>query len=145
MKTNNMAILNESIAKQPIDDTEDKSHWIETALPLVRRVFKEMNKPNGVLFKRDDGQLIVALIEDGKWNWDAVKFLHMDEMKDKYDDISASNPFEWVFCKWGEKHFTTMNKKTVFPNQSFSKLFEAGVFQEAVRKDYENQYGKDSV
>jgi hypothetical protein len=104
-----------------------------------------MNKPNGVLFKLDNGQLCVALIKDGVWNWDEILYLHMNEMKDKYDDISAVNPFEWVFCKWGEKQFTTMNKKTIFPNQSFSKMFEAGVFQESVKIDYEMQYGKDTV
>ena len=104
-----------------------------------------MNKPNGVIFKRDDGQLIVVVIKDGKWDWDEIKLLHMDEMKDKYDDISASNPFEWVFCKWGEKQFTTMNQKTIIENSSFSKMFENGTFCKAVEKDYEAQYGKDSV
>lgn len=140
-----MTILYESIAKQPIDELEDKSHWAEVALPLVRKVFKEMNKPNAVLFKRDDGQLVVVVIENGKWDWDKLKILPMDEMKDKYDDISAVNPFEWVFCKWRDNVLTTMNQKTVIPNSSFSKMFDEGVFCQAVEEDYENQYGKDSV
>lgn len=101
--------------------------------------------PNAVIFKRDDGQLIVIVRKDGEWDWENVLHLNMDEMKDKFDDLSASNPFEWVFCNWGEKEFTTTSQKTIIPNQSFSKMFEANTFKESLKVDYETQYGKDSV
>lgn len=138
-------MLNESKAKQPIDESEDKSHWADVALPLVRKVFKEMNKPNGVIFKRDDGQLIIVLIKDGKWDWDNCLVLKMEQMTDKYDDISAKDPFEFVFIKWDETKFTTMNKKTEVPHYSMLTLAEDGKLQEVIEKDYEAQYGKDSV
>jgi hypothetical protein len=101
----------------------------------------DINKPNGVIFKRDDGQLIVVLIKDGKWDWDDCMILHMDEMKDKHDDISAKNPFEFVFIAWNEKSFTTMNEKTIVPNTSMSKLFDEGKLQITIELDYKYQYG----
>lgn len=42
--TDNMAMLNESVAKQPIvEETEEsRMRWAAIALPLVRRVFCEI-------------------------------------------------------------------------------------------------------
>lgn len=101
------------------------------------------DKPNGVLFKRDDGNVIVVLIVDGKWDWDNCKVFNMEEMTDKYDDLSAVNPFEFVFLKWDEenKKMTTINSKTVVPYYSMSKLFNEGNLQKTIEKDYENRYG----
>lgn len=136
-----MANLPESIAKQPIDPNFDASQLVERALPLIRKVFADTKKPNGVLFKRDDGNLIAVLIVDGKWDWDSCKVFQMEEMTDKYEDLSVKDPFEFVFIKWNEKTFTTMNKKTIVPNHSMSKLFDEGKLQKTIEKDYENQYG----
>jgi hypothetical protein len=136
-----MANLPESIAKQPIDPNFDASQLVEQALPLIRKVFADLKKPNGVLFKRDDGNLIAVLIVDGKWDWDSCKVFQMEEMTDKYEDLSAKDPFEFVFIKWNEKTFTTMNKKTIVPNYSMSKLFDEGKLQKIIEKDYEKQYG----
>lgn len=101
------------------------------------------DKPNGVLFKRDDGNVIVVLIVDGNWDWDNCKVFNMEEMKDKYDDLSATNPFEFVFIKWDGENmkFTAMNSKSVVPNYSMSKLFDEGKLQKTIEKDYENRYG----
>jgi hypothetical protein len=38
----NMSDLLEGIPYQPIDDNEDKKHWEEIALPLVRKVFEDI-------------------------------------------------------------------------------------------------------
>lgn len=140
---NNMANLPESVAKQPIVDSNPE-FWAEKALPLIRKVFQEM-KPNGVIFKRDDGQLIICPINDGKFDWDHVMVLNMEQMTDKYDDISAVNPFEFVFCKLEEDKFTTFNQKTTIPNTSFSKLYDSGLLEKVFQKDYENQFGTSSV
>lgn len=44
-----MVNLLESIPYQPIEeDTENRKHWEEVALPLVRKVFEEIKK-NGKL------------------------------------------------------------------------------------------------
>lgn len=135
----NMANLPESIAKQPINTESNSKEWGESALPLVRKVFAEL-KPNGVLFKRDDGQLIICLIKEGKFDWDNVLALNMKEIKDKHDDLMA-NPFEFVFIRFNETQFTTMNQKTTIPNYTFSKLFDEGKLIETIKVDYEQQYG----
>lgn len=139
----NMANLLESVAKQPIGPNDNSTKWADIAMPLVRKVFAEINRPNGVLFKRDDGNVIVVLIVDGKWDWDNCKVFNMEEMTDKYDDLSAVNPFEFVFIKWDEenKKVTTENSKTVVPNYSMSKLFDEGKLQVTIEKDYELRYG----
>lgn len=101
------------------------------------------DKPNGVLFKRDDGDVIVVLIVDGKWDWDNCKLFNTEEMTDKYDDISSKDPFEFVFLKWDEENMkmTTINSKSVVPNYSMSKLFDEGKLQKTIEKDYEKRYG----
>lgn len=101
------------------------------------------DKPNGVLFKRDDGNLTAVLIVDGKWDWDHCKVFNMNDVKIKHDDISAVNPFEFVFIKWDEENMklTTENSKTVVPNYSMSKLFDEGKLQLTIEKDYEFRYG----
>ena len=50
IKACNMSVLQESKAKQPIEpDTDGKlsKEWGEKALPLVRKVFKDVNKGKG--------------------------------------------------------------------------------------------------
>ena len=138
-----MTHIQESIAKQPIDPNESNSKLAEETSTLMKKVFAELNKPNGVLFKRDDGNVIVVLIVDGKWDWDNCKFFNMEEMTDKYDDVSAKDPFEFVFLKWDEENMkmTTMDSKSVVPNYSMSKLFAEGKLQKTIEKDYENRYG----
>jgi hypothetical protein len=105
------------------------------------------DKPNGVLFKRDDGNVIAVLIVDGKWDWDHCKVFDMAEMTDKFDDLSAVNPFEFVFIRWNEenKKVTTENSKTVVPNYSMSKLFDEGKLQKTIENDYELRYGPINV
>lgn len=139
----NMANLLESIAKQPIDTNDNSTKWADIAVPLIRKVFSEINRPNGVLFKRDDGNIIVVLIVNGKWDWDNCKVFNMEEMKDKYNDLSAKDPFEFVFLNWDEEtlKMTNINSKTVVPNYSLSKLFDEGKLQTTIEKDYENRYG----
>lgn len=139
----NMANLLESVAKQPIDPNYDPTKWADIALPLVRKAFAEINRPNGVLFKRDDGNLIVVLIVDGKWDWDNCKLFNMEEIKDKYDDLSAKDPFEFVFVKWDEENrkMTTSDSKSVVPNYSMSRLFDEDKLQKTIEKDYELRYG----
>lgn len=138
-----MANLLESVAKQPIDPNEDHSKLNEDALALVRKVFNEINKPNGVLFKRDDGNLIAVLIKENKWDWDNCIVFDMNERTNKHDDISAKDPFEFVFIKWDEENgtYTTMDKKTIIPKYSMFKLFDENKFQETIERDYEYQYG----
>lgn len=98
------------------------------------------DKPNGVLFKNDIGFPIICLIKNGKFDWEDVLLLNMDEMTDKFEDIS-SNPFEFVFIKFDETSFTSANKKSTVPNYTFSKLYEEELLDVTIRKDYENQYG----
>lgn len=46
MDTDNMAILLEGIPFQPIlEGDENKEHWESVALPLVRKVFKDLQVP----------------------------------------------------------------------------------------------------
>lgn len=104
----------------------------------------EDKKPNGVLFKLDDGKLCVVLLKNNEWDWDNVHVLNTDNMDDKYDDISASDPFEFVFILWEEHRFTTCNIKTTVPNNSFIKLHDEGFLQPIIKRDYEKQYGTDN-
>lgn len=138
-----MANILESIVKQPIDPNDTSTKWKDIVMPVVRKLFDEINKPNGVLFKRDDGNVIVVLIVGSKWDWDNCKVFNMEEMKDEYDDISAIDPFEFVFIKWHEEDqkMITINSKSVVPNYSMSRLFDEGKLQKTIEKDYENRYG----
>jgi hypothetical protein len=67
----------------------------------------------------------------------------MELVKDKFNDLSRTNPFEYVFCHWGDTEFTVENKKTVIPNMSFSKMYDEGKLTETIRVDYNSQFVKD--
>ena len=100
----------------------------------------EIDKPNAVLFKLDNGKPILSLIKDGKFDWENVLYI---ETGDIFDDLSASDPFEFVFCCWDGSTITTpFKQKTIVPGASFSDLFENGLFYKTVETDYENQFGK---
>ena len=102
---------------------------------------KKNDKPNGVLFKRDDGQLIVVLIEDGKWNWENILHLNMNNLDGSFEDLSSANPFEFVFINWKETSFDTVSEKTSVPDNSFLSLHDKGQLKNTIEKDYVNQYG----
>ena len=99
--------------------------------------------PNGVLFKTDDGNVCVTLLNNGEWDWENVLKFNMELVKDKFNDLSTTNPFEYVFCHWGDTEFTVENKKTVIPNMSFSKMYDEGKLTETIRVDYNSQFVKD--
>lgn len=119
--------------------------------PVVKKkraktpVEKPQNKPNGVLFKLDNGQLCIVLLKETGWDWENVLHLQMDDLKDKFEDLSAVNPFEWVFIYFTEKEFTVCNQKTILPKMSFSQLYDTGVFTKLVQSDYERQYETKST
>lgn len=138
-----MTHIQESIAKQPIDPSEGNSKLAEESLTLVKKVFVKLNKPNGVLFRREDGNVIVILIKNNKWDWENCNIFDMTKMEDKFEDVSIKDPFEFVFIVWDEEKmvFTSMDRKTFIPNYSMSKLLYENKLQVIIEKDYENQYG----
>lgn len=141
----NMANLLESIAKQPIDPNFDPTKWSDVAMPLVRKVFAEINKPNGVLFKNDVGRLILCLIKENEFDWDNLLVLNKAELLNEHEDSSSQDlseyPFEYVFVRVENDKFTTTNQKTTIPNYTFTKLYDEGKLFGTIQKDYEKQYG----
>jgi len=101
------------------------------------------DKPNGVLFRREDGTVIAVLIKNNKWDWENCNVFDITKMEDKYDDLSFKDPFEFVFIIWDEERmvFTSMNTKTYIPNYSMSKLLYEDKLQKTIEKDYEQRYG----
>lgn len=100
-----------------------------------------MEKPNGVLFKNDSGRLIVCLISaDGIFDWERV--LLLKEMPDKFDDLSAEDPFEFVFIIWNDEAqtMTTLNQKSVVQHYSMTKMFEDGILKSTIELDYKRQF-----
>lgn len=99
-------------------------------------------KPNAVLFKLDNGQICLVIIKDNIWDWDRVMQLDMSVMTDKFDDVSAANPFEFIFVHYihNEKKFIACNQKTIIPDHCFSKLTLNGSLQKLIEKDYNEQY-----
>ena len=91
-------------------------------------------KPNGVLFKLDDGTVVFVLIKDGVWDWDIL----IKPKEDYWKDLSAVNPFEWVFIFYDEINstITTFNNKTTIENASFLKLHDSNTLKGFIEMDY---------
>ena len=95
--------------------------------------------PNGVLFKLDDGKPCVVLRKLDTWNWD---LLLIPQGGDQWPDLSAKDPFEFVFIFKDDKSLTTTNIKTTVPNQSFLRLHEANLLQTIIEEDYNRRYSE---
>lgn len=96
--------------------------------------------PNAVLFKLDDGVPVVTKRMNGEWEWDmAYKF-----NKDQWPDLSAANPFEFVFIHWDseKKTIETEHSKTICPNVSFVKLFDSKLLPGIIEDDFQRRYNK---
>jgi len=102
---------------------------------------KKINKPNGVLFKINNGNLCICLLIDDKWDWDNVKVFKSN----RHDDISTENPFEFVFITWNEDVFITDDKKSSVPNSSFDKLMLENKLHEIISLEYKKQYNNYDV
>ena len=96
------------------------------------------DKPNAVLFKLETNQLCIVLLKDDKWDWINMLHLDMEPLKSDFDDLSTSNPFEFVFCYWYEDKFSTGTRKVIIPNQSFLKLIENDTLQKTIEAEYNN-------
>ncbi len=139
-----MTNIPEPTPRQPLDESElEYQKWAEVAIPLVKKAFDEINKkPNAVMFKLDDGRFICFVLhKNNTWDWDNVHTVDVSNMSDKYADLSAQDPFEFVFCDWSETSVKTYNQKTVIPNTSFSKMLDGGLLQKTIENDYNIQYG----
>jgi hypothetical protein len=135
-----MADLPESIPFQPIDPNPDPEFG-KKALDLVRKVFADLNKPNAVLFKLDDGSLCVVKRENNQFNWEKMLHLTMtEELVKQYEDLSASNPFEFVFVYWDEEKFSTCEQKSIVPDKSFLQLADENKLVGTIELDYKEQY-----
>jgi hypothetical protein len=93
--------------------------------------------PNGVLFKLDDGKPCVVLRKLDTWNWDLLLF---PKSGDQWPDLSAKNPFEFVFIYKDENSLTTTNIKTTVPNHSFLSLHESDMLTKIIEEDYYRRY-----
>ncbi len=91
---------------------------------------------NGVLFKLDNNDTIYIDKINGEWIWDKFRKLNNEH----FQDLSAINPFEFVFCcsEGGDIH--TENCKTTIENTSFLKLYDAGLLKKWIDLDYRMQY-----
>jgi hypothetical protein len=102
-----------------------------------------MTIPNAVLFKHKDLIGIVSIDETGKGNWDSVGVIDKSSLIDNFDDVSVSNPFEFVFCYFHGDVLKSTNQKSSVPNQSFETLYQSGMLENTIEQDFYNQFLKD--
>ena len=95
--------------------------------------------PNGVLFKLDDGKPCLVMRKLDEWDWELFLF---PTCEDQWPDLSANDPFEFVFVYKDDHSLTTTSIKTVIPNQSFLKLHDAGMLKPMIETDYNRRYSE---
>jgi hypothetical protein len=91
---------------------------------------------NAVLFKLNDGKVAIIQRNNGEWDWNSIVTYY----DDNYNDLSAVDPFEFVFCYTEGDKIHTENCKTIIENTSFLKLYDAGLFEKWIDLDYRMQY-----
>lgn len=101
-------------------------------------MIKDDFRPNGVLFKLDDGSPCIVKLNGLLWDWERVFKMDVDY----WQDLNAVDPFEFVFVYFGKETITTDHSKSVIPDASFLSLYEAGSLAGIIEDDYNRRYNK---
>jgi len=103
-------------------------------------------KPNSVLFKLNDEKLVMMAIENDRLDPDKVFDFSDENFIDGWKDLSAENPFEFVFCYWDTEKSTikTTNTKTVIPDESFKSLLLKHTIFTTIQLAYNDLWNKSS-